>query len=229
MPRGGSRRQRPQFFLHHRLQQRTFISLRATECNDGRAKCSISGKIVESVRDVVLLPAPPSSTATTFKGSVDDSADSRNSSTASGCIIAARLGGSSVGRTRYSSPISVTLDQGSKLPVVASAAAGRKAYSARVPAMVGASIDNDWRAALWRGEEEEAALRPAADADEILLMLLLGSFFPLLLRPRKQTGATSRGRSWACPAWPATWRTPSRPRAGSTAGCALRRVRRSFC
>ena len=127
IPRGGSRRQRPQFFLCHRLQQRSFASLRATECSDGLAKCSISEKVVESVRDVALLPAPPSSTATTFKGSVDDSADSRNSSTASGCIIAARLGGSSVGRTRYGSPISVTLDQGSKLPVVASAAAGRKA------------------------------------------------------------------------------------------------------
>jgi hypothetical protein len=49
-----------------------------------------------------------------------------------------------------------------------------------------------------------------------------------LLHPQEETGATDRGRGWASPACPATWRTPSRLRAGSTAGCALRRARRSF-
>ena len=44
--------------------------------------------------------------------------------------------------------------------------------------MVGTSIDNDWRAALWREEEEEGRLLAAADADEMLLMPVLGSFLP---------------------------------------------------
>ena len=61
--------------------------------------------------------------------------------------------------------------------------------------MVGASIENDWRAALWRGEEEEAALRPAADADEMPL-LPLGSFPPPPSRSTPPPPSPAR-RNWS--------------------------------
>jgi hypothetical protein len=60
--------------------------------------------------------------------------------------------------------------------------------------MVGASIDNDWSAALWREELEEGVLlAAAADADEILLMLLLF----LLLRKVEEVPRAMRKRRGA--------------------------------
>ena len=60
--------------------------------------------------------------------------------------------------------------------------------------MVGASIDNDWSEALWREEEVAGgALLAVADADEMLLMLLLGSFLPT--PPPARTNWSDRPRT----------------------------------
>ena len=52
--------------------------------------------------------------------------------------------------------------------------------------MVGASINNDWSAALWREEEEEGYLFAAPDVDEMLLLLLILSCFLPSTPPSKR-------------------------------------------
>ena len=61
--------------------------------------------------------------------------------------------------------------------------------------MVGASIDNDWSAALWREEEDEGGVLATADADEMLVVLLLGSF-PPPPRPTPPPPSPAR-RNWS--------------------------------